>query len=200
MSRASLSLVTPPALFPLTLDEARTHVRQDVSDDDVWLSDAIAAATELIEAQTGRQLIAATSRLVLDAWPSCGWIDIPAPPLIGITSVAYVDSAGDTQTWASSNYRVSAPAGPRCARGRLSLASGISWPTTLAVADAITITLTHGYGASALSVPLALKQAMRMLIAHWYDQRSAVVMGSISKPIELAFAALIAPYKTRAEQ
>lgn len=199
MSRASLSLITAPTSYPITIADARAHVRQDVTDDDVWLDGAIRAATDYVEAATNRQLITATSALSLDAWPTCGWVDMPRPPLLTVTSVVYVDTAGVSQTWAASNYRVSAPAGPRAGRGRLSLASGVSWPTLDDVADAVTITFTHGYGAAA-AVPQALTQAIRLLIAHWYDHRSSVLIGSISKPLELSFHALIAPYKSRAEQ
>lgn len=197
--RASLSLVTAPTTYPLTVAEARGHVRQDLMDDDAWLQDAIAAATEMVEGDTNRQLITAVSRLSLDGVPAQGWIDIPRPPLVSVSSLTYVDTNSVTQTWAATNYRVSAPAGPRCARGRITLASGISWPTLATVSDALQVNFTHGYGAAS-AVPAMLKQALKLLIAHWYDNRSTIVIGTSSKELELTYRSVIAKFLSRAEQ
>lgn len=197
--RASLSLITAPTDYPLTIAEARVHVRQELTDDDLWLDDAIRAATGLVETATNRQLLTATSRLSLDGWPCDGWIDLPRPPLVAVTGITYLDTDGGQQTWAAANYRVSAPAGPKCDRGRIALAYGALWPTVQDVSETIAITFTHGYGAAS-DVPRELKQAVKLLVGHWYDNRSAVMVGTISKEIELAFRALTAPFRSRAEQ
>lgn len=197
--RASLSAVTPPTTYPVSVAEARTHVRQDLQDDDAWLQDAIIAATEMVESDTNRQLLTAVSRLSLDGVPACGWIDIPRPPLVSVSSVIYIDTAGVSQTWAATNYRVSAPTGPRCARGRVTLASGIAWPSMNSVSDALQVTISHGYGAAS-AVPSMLKQAIKMLVLHWYDNRSVLVIGTISKELELSYRAIVAKFLSRAEQ
>src|SRR3990167_9515694 len=88
----------------------------------------IASAESRAQRVSRRQLRTATYDLILDGFPSCGYIEIPKPPLQTITHVKYRDTAGTLQTWAATNYVGEAPAGDFCQHGRLSLAYGISWP------------------------------------------------------------------------
>lgn len=64
-----LQLVTPPAGEPVSLAEAKQHLRVDGDDDDLLIGSLIAAARQAAETQTGRQLITARWKLVLDAFP-----------------------------------------------------------------------------------------------------------------------------------
>src|SRR4051812_5379357 len=119
----SLSLVTGPAVEPITLFEARRQVKApaDVSDDGL-IADLIVAARDRAEAVTGRQLILASWDLRLDSVDDVrDWcaVQIPRPPLLSITSIEYIDMSGATQTWASTNYQVDAPAGPFARHGRI---------------------------------------------------------------------------------
>jgi uncharacterized phiE125 gp8 family phage protein len=54
----------------------------------------------------------------------------------------------------------------------------------------IQVTYVAGYGAAA-SVPQKYKQAMLLLIGHWYENRETVIVGTISGPIALAVDSLI---------
>jgi len=148
----------------------------------------ISAARERAEAFTGRQLITATWDLVLDEFP-CGlqpyelgahwthdrvgnmFLDIPKPPLQSITTITYVDTAGQSQTWSSSNYLVDAPSGPRCRRGRVAPAYGVVWPFTQAQIKAATVRFVAGYGATGASVPALLRQALLMDLSALYEHR-----------------------------
>ena len=67
-------------------------------------------------------------------------------------------------------------------------------PTRLAAGIALDVTI--GYGDTALDVPEPLRQAMRLLIAHWYENRGLVVTGAMSlAALPATVAALIAPYR-----
>ena len=49
--------------------------------------------------------------------------------------------------------------------------------------------------ANGLVVNSAIKQAMLMTIAHWYEHRESVVLGVVSKEIEEGTWRLIQPYR-----
>jgi uncharacterized phiE125 gp8 family phage protein len=196
----SLSLITPPEFEPITFDEAKAHCRVDVDDDDALITGLIVAARQHVENVTGRQLITATWALKLDCWPC--WIDVPRAPLLSTPAVAitYLDTAGATQTLATNQYRVDAPVGPTASRGTIERAYGVLWPSLYGVSNCVTVTFTAGYGASPDTVPQAIRQAMLLMIGHWYINREDVITGTISVQLPLAVNALLAPYKTWARQ
>ncbi len=71
-----------------------------------------------------------------------------------------------------------------------------SWPATQCVPNAITITFSTGYG-DPEDVPDGIKLAMLLLVDHWWSNRSAVITGTISKPMEFAVDSLLTPFKWR---
>ncbi len=176
----ALTLITGPAVEPISLADAKLQVRRgDTTEDDAVLTWLRTAVRERAENATNRALITQTWDLVLDAFPNEDFIEVPKPPLQSITYVKYRDTSGVLQTWASSKYVVEAPAGPRCRRGRLSLAYGEAWPVTYQQAGDVTIRFICGYGADLEDVPVLLKAAMLMDLAALYDDRSAgIVEGS----------------------
>jgi uncharacterized phiE125 gp8 family phage protein len=138
----------------------------------------IAAVRDRAELATQRALPLQTWDLVLDDFPSCGWIEIPKPPLVSITHVKYRDGSGVLQTWAASNYIVEAPAGPRPRRGRVSLAYGISWPSTYGQAGDVTVRFVCGWSTPA-DVPPLLRAAMLMDLTTLYEHRDSIITGTI---------------------
>lgn len=182
-----LKRTSAPATEPVTLTEAKAHCRVDISDDDTLIGTLIQAAREYVEDVVRRSLITQTWRYSLDCWPKCNEIALPQPPLISVTSVVYYDSDGDSNTFATSEYDVDADSEP----GRIVLKYGKIWPSeALRPAAPIQITYQAGYGAAA-SVPQKYKQAMLLLIGHWYENRETVIVGTISGPIALAVDSLI---------
>lgn len=176
-----LTLVTAPETEPITLTEVRDQclIPADVTDQDAHISNIlIPAVRDRAEAATGRRIITQTWDLVLDAFPDADYIEIPHPPLQSIESVKYRDATGTLQTWDASNYVVEAPAGPRCRRGKLTLAFGVSWPSTYGQAGDVTIQFICGYG-DADNVPALLKAAMLLDVATLYEHRENIVTGTI---------------------
>lgn len=177
-----LTLVTAPETEPITLTEVRDQclIPADVTDQDAHISNIlIPAVRDRAEAATGRRIITQTWDLVLDAFPDADYIEIPHPPLQSIESVKYRDATGTLQTWDASNYVVEAPAGPRCRRGKLTLAFGVSWPSTYGQAGDVTIRFVCGYGDEASDVPALLKAAMLLDVATLYEHRENIVTGTI---------------------
>ncbi len=190
----ALTRVLAPTSYPVTATQVKAQCRIDGTDDDTWIDDAIAAGTRYVEEYTRRQLITATWEQYLDEFPSGTGDDarilIARPPLQSISSIEYTDTDGNSQTVSSSDYRVDAISQP----GRVEPAYGKTWPTARDVSNAVKITFIAGYGAAS-AVPEPIKHAILMLIGHWYENRETVVVGTISKPIELAFQSLLSPYR-----
>lgn len=63
------------------------------------------------------------------------------------------------------------------------------------VAAGIELDVTVGFGIAAADVPEALRQAIRLLVAHWYENRGLVTIGANYSPLPQSVAALIAPYR-----
>ena len=104
----STVLVTGPAEEPVTRDETKTQLRIDHTDEDSFVDGLITAARAYVEDATFRALVTQTWKLNLEAWPAGNAIEIPKPPLQSVSSVVYLDEAGASTTWASSNYIVDA--------------------------------------------------------------------------------------------
>lgn len=192
--------MTAPALEPVSLADAKLHLRVDVADDDALIDQLIRAAREHAETFTHRALITSTWDLKLDAFPCDGVIWLPKPPLVSVTSITYVDTAGVSQTWSSALYTVDAPSGPMARHGRVVPVYAEVFPSTRSVVNAVTVRYVAGYGATAALaaplVPASVKAAIKILVATWYGPgRQAVTVGSTTAVIPLTVEALLWPYK-----
>lgn len=166
------------------------------SAEDDLLDALIAAAREHAETFTSRALLTQTWDIYLDDWPSGDYIELPYPPLQSVTSVTYTDSDGTTNTFAATSYSVDTDSEP----GRVVLDYGESWPSvTLATKNPIKVRFVAGYGNERSDVPQPIKQALLMLIAHWFENREATVVSSrltqAGSELPFAFNALLWPYR-----
>lgn len=156
---------------PITLTEALTHLREvsDGGDQDAYIQNLITVACEACESCTERTMISTPWRLVLDGFPAPGVaIELRQSPIIAVQAVTYIDAAGAVQTMAGTDYMVDTASEP----GRLMAAPGVSWPVTQAgTINTVTVQYTAGFGTTAASVPMQLKQWMLCAIQHMYDER-----------------------------
>lgn len=184
--------VTSAATEPVTLADAKAHARVDVSADDALISSLIVAAREFCERCTGRTFAQRTFVQTMRHFPEYGAdIIVQRSPLISVQSVNYYAADGtDTLMTVATDYRVRANAMP----GRISLPVTFTrWPIVSTVDDAVRIAYTAGG-----SVPQIARQAMLMLIAHWYENREAVIVGESSgSPVAIASRALLDTLRVR---
>ncbi|MFN8493838.1 MAG: head-tail connector protein [Caldilineaceae bacterium] len=204
-----LKLVTPPAGEPVSLDEAKRHLRIDIDDDDLLIGGLITAAREVCELQSRRALLTQAYDLVLEAWPGDDrlyqrtqmhpyqlrtslqlWprpvlpIKLPRPPLQTVSSVTYTDYAGITNSLATTDYIVDADSEP----GRVLPAYNKMWPSAvLQPGPAIRVRFTCGYGAAS-AVPQIYKQALLLLVGHFYENREEVVVSGNVNMVQLPMA------------
>jgi uncharacterized phiE125 gp8 family phage protein len=181
-------MLTGPAAEPLTLAEAKDFLRVTQDDDDSVITALIASARVLVEAQTRRALITQQWRIVRDAWPTNGRVWIAPSPLIAITAARVYESDGTTVTIDPENFAFNAAAAP----AHVSFAP---WavPQPGRLTGGIEIDITVGYGGDASAVPEPLRQAMRLLIAHWYENRA--VVASTTSVLPASVSALLAPFR-----
>jgi uncharacterized phiE125 gp8 family phage protein len=187
MLQHTVRRIVEPDTEPLTLPGVKRHCNVIAEDEDALLWSLIHAAREQVETEANRSLVTQTWRMRLHTFPSDRYIELPRPPLIAVTSIVYVDSDGVAQTVDDDDYDVDADREP----GAIWLAEDVDWPSDLAdQANAVTITYTAGYG-DPDDVPRRAKQAMLLLVGHWYRQREAVGTSSFATEIPLAYRALI---------
>jgi len=182
-----LKLVTGPTSEPVTLPEAKTQCRVDLDDEDDLITGYIAAARRWCERVDRRAFCTQTWQLWLDAWPNGNAITLRMPPLQSVSSIVYYDDADQATTLAASNYYVDTVSEP----GRVVLRSTASWPSaTLREANGVCVTFVAGWAAAA-DVPRTIKQAILLIVGHWYENREAASLGAVSREIELGARALL---------
>lgn len=162
-----LTLVTGPAVEPVSAAELKSHSKIQHSAEDTLISAWITSARQLAEAITGRAFVNQTWRKTLDYWPCEGEILFPFGRLQSITSITYVDTGGVVQTWSSALYDVDTDSEP----GRVRPIYGGAWPSTRPTINAVKVTFVAGYGPSASNVPQAIRDAVAFMVADWYENR-----------------------------
>lgn len=190
----AVKIITAPAVEPLDLAQVKPYLRNPEGQDDV-IDSFISAARRHVEKKVGRSLITQTLEFVADAWPEASF-DIPRGPLQSVTSIKWKDDAAVESTVAAADYIVNIDDERN---GFIHLASAASWPSgSLYASSPIRVRYVAGYGADGTAVPDEMRLAMLMLIASWYRNREAVLIGSTSLaavPMPMGVQDLIEPYR-----
>lgn len=204
--RYGVRLITDVAVEPITLAEARDHLRVDtygvgsppetVSDDDAWIDAMLPAARGYCEEYLGRALAPRTMEYVGSAFPTVCVSDGPAfvlpfGPVQSITSITYTDSDGDPQTVADADYELDAISVP----SRAILTYGASWPTARSSAGSVRVRYVTGYSTPGESpqvhvLPGMARAAILIFLAHLYENREAVAASSLAE-VPLGVQALL---------
>ena len=110
------------------------------------------------------------------------------PPLQSVTSITYYDDDGYGTVFASSDYIVDTDSTP----GQIVLKNSASWPSfTPLEIGAVRIRFVCGYGL-AVAVPEQFRQAIKLLVGHWYENREAIATsGAVPKEVPLAVESLL---------
>jgi len=180
-------LLAGPSLEPLTRVEAKAFLRLDHDADDALVDALIAAARRAVEAHTGRVLLAQTWRFSRDAWPLSGVMVTPVAPVQAILSAQVTLADGSTVPVADGALTLKADRAPALIHVTPTLV-----PPPGPAAGGIVITITAGYGDAAGDVPADLVQAVRLVLAHFYEFRDGT--GEAQK-LPLTVTALLAPYR-----
>jgi len=192
----ALELSIAPTVEPVTSAEARVHLRVDTSDDDTKLTSLIKAARKYTETLINQQFITATWKLYLDEFPSSNQIEgcfykgsiiVPRSPIQLVTSIKYYDTDDVLQTWDSDEYQYSAKKNP----GRIATAYGYNWPTHKERMDAVVIEYISGYGDAGSDVPEQIREAILLLVGHFYEFDTPFITGMTVNALPLSYRALV---------
>ena len=185
-----LTIYSKPAVEPLSVVDAKTHLHVTGNDEDTYISALITDAREHVENYTGRALINQTWDLYVDQFPYVGdVITIPKAPLSSVTSITYVDTAGATQTLSSSVYTADTDSEP----GRVYAAYNQTFPDIRTQSKAVKVRFVAGYGADGDSVPSPIVQAIRLLTQIEKEQPT----GDVRDALEDSVARLLSPYRLK---
>lgn len=155
---------------PVTLDDTRRQCRveSDNTEGLAILAQLIPAVRQAAEQETCRSIALCTWDNTLDEFPD--EIELLWPPILAVSQVSYIDAAGATQILAASQYSADITSEP----GWVLPAADVTWPDTQAVANAVTVRYTAGYGSSC---PESIKQWIYVHVKHLYDNPQAVMSG-----------------------
>ena len=180
----SLQLTSPPALEPVTLAEAKAHLKLDTSDEDALVATLITAARARAEWHSGRAFVTQGWMLRLDSWPQDGIAEIPLPPLVSVGEVAVIADDDVRTVLDPAVCYVDKASEP----GRVVFADGP--PVRLRKRDCLEIAFTAGYGDAATAVPGSIREAILEIVGDLYSHR-----GDEYGTVGLAGQALLAPYR-----
>jgi uncharacterized phiE125 gp8 family phage protein len=153
-----LQLITPPTVEPLSLPEAKLHLRVDIDDDDLLIGALASAARDYAEGETRKQMVSARWKQILDSFPGPSMIGIPygrpytlpghaiylqRAPVIRVVSIQYLDMAGVVQTMPETDYTVDYSSEPV----RITPVFGQIWPIPLPQIGAVWVNFDAGYAA-----------------------------------------------------
>jgi uncharacterized phiE125 gp8 family phage protein len=184
--------IAGPAMLPVSLAEAKLHLRVDGDDEDMLVESLLDAAVQYLDGWSGilgRCLITQQWAVSMGAWPICP-LRLPFPGIRAVT-VAYADPAGADQSVDAALFQTYDDA-----RGTIiSFRSGFDAPSLQDErADAATISFTAGYGDGPADIPAPLRAAILLLVGHWYQNRELAADANIGE-LPFAVSALIAPFR-----
>lgn len=178
---------------PLSLPEARLHIKAHSTADDDLITGWTKAAGAYFYGETGRLAIREQLQYFLDRPPVSNKIQIPCPPLVSVDAVEYRNADGDWVAFDNGDSPTTYPweavttSGDFAPRGWVQLKDGYTWPTVLAVPNAFRITFTAGYAADAEDVPELVKAILRQFVYDMDRYRGSFVPMTGSGPVEVPY-------------
>ena len=186
-----VELTTVPGTA-IPVAQFKDHLRLGTGFADTALQDGVLenflrAALSAIEARTGKMLFSRSFQWTLTAWRDLGAQALPTAPVTALTSLTITDRLGTAEVIASDKYYLEQD----MHRPRL-VAASLCLPT-IPVGGTATIVFDAGFGAAWSDIPRDLQQAVLLLAAHYYENRSDTTPGGDEIPHGVT--ALIARYR-----
>lgn len=202
--------LTQPAVEPVSIGQAKAHMRVDFDDDDDLIAGYITAARQYCERAMQRSIFNRSMLLTLDYFPLVSEcvnganqyayvssyirslsILAPKPGLVSVESITYLDGQNNSMTLSPSAYVLDTVSEP----GRIMPAPGTYWPyQNQYLPGQVQVTYTsgtYGDGVEVDTCPATIKQAILLLVGHWYQNREAVAEKSLTN-LPLAVESLLA--------
>jgi len=193
MSRWAYTRKTAPTsqVIDLGLAKLQCRISLDDTNEDDLLNLYIETATSWAEDYAGISGMTQTWQISARAFARRFWLP-RAAPLASVTHVKYYDTSNALQTLSASVYTTPSFHEPAC----LALADGQSWPSIYTRDDAVQIEYVTGVTAPE-NTPAKLRQAVQLLVGHWFANRESVIVGTNAMEVPLAAMALCDALKVR---
>lgn len=185
----SLVRVTPPAIEPVTLAEAKTQCRLDTNSEDAYVSSLITVARQYVEDTLDITICTTVWEARYDIFPIWAIVLPRAPMASSNVTVThrYGDGTYGTMTSTAGDFQVDANVIP----GRIYPLWARSWPATRGDENSVTVRYTAGYGNDGSSAPAVVKHLILLLVAHLFESRQPAVVGGVST-VPYTFETLLA--------
>ena len=184
-------VITAATTYPISLTEAKSHLKVDTTADDTYIESIIKAATQLSEEYTNRFFIDTVIEQTCSSFSELEALF--KSKVSAVAHVKYYDSNNSLQTLDTSIYDVQLNYEP----SQIQLVDGKTFPDITKRNDAVLARYTVGYGSSASDVPEIIKQAILLTIGNFYENRNSVIIGRIATELPQNVKWLLDTYKVQ---
>lgn len=184
-----LLVVTAPPDPLITLSEAKDHLEIDHTDRDTYITSLVAAASSMLDGYDGMVGKAIGDQRVTVSFrePSdVSHIDLAVYPVKSIVSVTYYDTSNVEQSLNVFDFKLVSDED----YAYIEVNDNVTMPAAYDRADAYTFELQCGFS----ETPEPIKQAVKLIVGHWFNNREAASERSI-KAIYFAIDAIVGKYK-----
>ena len=186
-----IKLVEPAAAMPVTVEQVKYDLRIDHEHEDAALADYIADAVDYVSGPDGVLGIALMPQTwALSVPRPLSALRLPVSPALELVEITYFDPEGAPQTADLADFSLITSGESSYVMPK----QGKSWPSAEDRPDAYTVTFKAGY-ADIDAVPAGIKRAIRLIVTHWYLNRSEVVVGAAPMTIPMGAQSLLARYR-----
>ncbi|MEQ1650701.1 MAG: head-tail connector protein [Hyphomicrobiaceae bacterium] len=187
----ALILTAPPAVEPVSLVEAKAHLRVDGDAENILIQSLILTSRLHIETAFGLALIQQSWAIFRDAWPSAREVMLPLNPIKSIDAIRLYDATGTFILAPLAGFTVDSSAN----QSRLVRHANLTLPQPHRPANGIEIAVTAGFGPNPSDVPAPIRHALLLLVAHWYEHRDPSEIGTEETRVPQAVSDLLAPWR-----
>lgn len=178
MTRRRVRVVTPPASEPITLVEAKSHLRVDFPEDDAYITSLITVARDYAEGFQRKSISNQTLELTQNYFTTP--IILERGPVRSVTSIKYTLEDGTVKTVDPSTYLLTVDG---------YIVPKTYWPTDrLQIVDGVKVVYEAG---DSTAIPPSTKHAILLTIGHWYETREPIIVGKTVAKVPLSATSLL---------